>query len=106
MGYDFIRDVKALREKYIGARIDLPAGEQDISFTVQDNDYNEYTYDFKVEIGAASVIQKISAPHCRCLVGDDAMHSTYRNKRMGFSDYSRVDDWFEERIIDDGEEDQ
>ncbi len=101
----YVCDLKSLREKYIGARLDIEkvnkdydarinpnVGTFELSFTFTDYyDMEEFTYEMHAEINSNGVISKIAAPHCQRLRGDDALRSTYRAKRMDDMDYERLD---------------
>ena len=94
-------DLESLRKKYLGARLDRQSGAWAAEFTVQDSDYNEYTYSMDIEVGEDGVIEKISEPYCQVLEGDDATRSTYREQSMDSWGYSNVDDWLEDQIEED-----
>lgn len=110
-----VEDLKTLRKKYIGARLDiesvnrdydaimdLNAGTFELRFSYLDQyEWEEYNYELHAEINKDVAFIKIVAPHCERLVGDDAMRSTYRGKRMDDLDYERIDRKLQELVVKD-----
>lgn len=110
-----VENLKTLKQKYIGVRLDEERvhseygaflnhekGEFELTFScLEDWSGEEYTYELSGEINSDCTIKKIFAPHCQRLVGDDARGSSYRAKKMDELDYWRVDRKLKELVTEE-----
>ena len=96
-------DLKTLRQKYVGARLDpekvekeyafldLKFGTFELTFFEVDWDVGECRYEFSADVDSEGRITKIHAPHCLVTVSHDIQRSSYRGKRMDDTDYLVID---------------
>lgn len=100
-----VSDLKTLRQKYLKRKLDPNKFGKEVEVFFNHNtgileleitylmkwSGDEYKYFLVIHLDSDSVIQKIPAPKCQRLVGDDALGSDYRGKRADDFDYHVMD---------------